>query len=155
MKSSRSAVKIKIAPKPFFKSPVSNPADSQVQMAALIHPENMAGSNIFELIMPCFHRNRHATSAEGIKNNRLIPRAMGCGTSSTMVSQRISRLPPPIPIPERKPSTVPRSRIKGKESTIDTGNLPTRSKSPIPCEATLPGFSFPKDLRKNLLPHCR
>ena len=66
-----------------------------------------------------------AISAVGRKNSRLMFLAASNGICATSVSQRTSRLPPPTPSPDKKPSTALTNVINGIESSIDTENLPT------------------------------
>ena len=135
-------------PNSFFRSEVSSSALNREKTAADTHPDRIAGSTVFQSRVPCRHRKQQVISAAGTKNSRLIVRDVSGGTFSAMVSHRIKRLPPPIPIPDRKPSAVPIINVMGSEFNTDTGYLPIKSVFPIPGEAISPGFSFPRSLQE-------
>ena len=76
---------------------------------------------------------RHAFRT-GLNKNRTPVRIVETGE----VFEMISRLPPPIPRPDRNPSSVPISTF-----TINIAILPRESECPDFCGATLPGSSVP------------
>ena len=115
----------------------------------------MAG-NIFMIgTDPCFQRKYMAIRADGIKNSRLIWRAVAGSAFRTSVSHKISRLPPPIPRPERKPSTVPISSVTSKLSSTGTGHLPKGSWHPDRGGAISAEFVCPGDPPTALQGRCR
>ena len=96
------------------------------KMPALMQPDKIPGSIFFIFNVPCFHRNIEEITALGIKNNRFIFLAAGWLIPMTNVSQRMRRLPPPTPIPARKPKIVPMVKRTGKLSSINTAPHPTK-----------------------------
>ncbi len=117
-------------PNSFFIRAISRRLLSKENAAALMHPQTIAGMSFFKSTLPCLHRKIVAITADGIKNNRLMLRATGCAMLRTSVSHSISRLPPPTPIPDRKPSRPPISIINGILSSIDTAPHPIESGFP-------------------------
>lgn len=114
----------------------------QVAIAAAIGPVKRAGKMLLNGNDFCLIRKMDAMTAEGKKNNRLILLAELCSTPRIMVSQRISRLPPPTPKPAKNPSRIPTAMQNQNESSIDIGSLPRESSLPKSGEARLREFAF-------------
>ena len=75
--------------------------------AAQIHPEMIAGRISFHCMVPFLSRKILTLPAAVIKNIRLIILAVPTSMFTTIVSQRISKLPPPTPRPARNPRIRP------------------------------------------------
>ena len=139
--NSRIPVRISKPPNSFFSSSISKRRDNHEPTAAATQPERIAGKIFFTSSAPCFHRNKHATSADGRKNNRFISLACPCSIPSTSVSHSISKLPPPTPIPARKPNTVLTVNTTGNDSSINIAPHPKGSVYLKLCEAIWLVFS--------------
>lgn len=85
-----------------------------VKRSAEMLPEMMAGRQNRIGSLPVRSRRRQDTAAHGMKKTRTISLAVSMGSICTAVSHRISRFPPPIPEPERKPIRIPMSAENGK-----------------------------------------
>ena len=85
---------------------VSNCWESHDPIAAATQPEMIAGYILLKCKDPCFQRNRQATKADGMKNRRFKNRACVCSIPTSNVSHSINKLPPPTPMPARKPNKV-------------------------------------------------
>ena len=70
-------------------------------------------------------------SAAGRKNKRLIPRAVAGSTPIKAVSHKISRLPPPRPIPANVPQKTAAIKAAQKLMAINSECLPIKSKHPV------------------------
>ena len=87
---------------------------------AAMEPLIIAGREAEMDMVPCFQRKILEITAAGIKKSKTIPRAVKESVPSAKVSQRINRLPPPMPKPVKNPSSVPMSKFMA----IDTVYLP-------------------------------
>ena len=153
--SSRTPVISSSPPKSFFNRSMSSCVLNQEQRAAAVQPARIAGRTFLKSSFPCFQRKKDAMTADGRKNSKLTSLAWGCSMPSTRVSHKISRLPPPTPIPARNPNTVPTISVIASESTINTGYLPIRSVHPMPCAAIWWGSFCPIHLLPHRLRYCR
>ena len=142
-------------PNSFRSRPVSISWLRKVNMPDTMLPAMIAGSTFLISSRPCFHRNRQAINAEGIKNSKLMARASDCSIPATNPSHKISKLPPPVPNPERMPSTVPTATATGKLVTIDIVPRPIKSRFPAHGAATPWGSFFRRSLPKCPLMRCR
>ena len=124
MKSSLAPAAIKTIPNNFFKISTSTTMETQENSAAAAHPTSMVGTNGVTFNVPCLIRRIQATTADGIKNRRLMLRAVAGSICRIIVNHRISRLPPPIPSPDKNPNTVPMINVMGRDSNINIENLP-------------------------------
>lgn len=116
---------------------VSNCWESHDPIAAATQPEMIAGYIFLKCKDPCFQRNRQATKADGMKNRRFKNRACVCSIPTSNVSHSINKLPPPTPIPARKPNKVLITSITGIDSNINSACLPIKSEYRESCEATV------------------
>ena len=142
-------------PNNFWINAVSRTALSQEESPAAVHPATIAGNTVLIFRSPCLLRNQQEMNAAGRKNNRLILRASWWDIPAEMVSHSISKLPPPTPIPDRKPRTVLMTKRKGRESNINIEYLPIRLRCPVPGEAISPGFFYQRFRQDNLRLCCR
>lgn len=134
-------------PNSFFMITMSSCLLRIEKTAALIQPQMIAGRILVRLSAPCFQRKNDAMTADGIKKSRLMILAALCSMFNTRVSHSIRRLPPPTPIPDRKPSELPISNMNGSESNINSVPRPRESAHPISGAAILSECVSPKYLR--------
>ena len=87
-------------------------------------PAHTAGVTFFMGKDPLRILARVDITAAGRKNRRLIPRALAGSTPIMAVSHKISRLPPPRPIPASVPHTAAAKKAVPKLMAINTGYLP-------------------------------
>ena len=87
---------------------------------AAIQPLTMAGREEEMEMVPCFHRKMLDMTADGIKKSRTMPLAVKESIPRTKVSQRINRLPPPIPRPVKNPNSIAINKFIAK----GIGHLP-------------------------------
>ena len=102
--------------------------------AANAAPAHTAGITFLMGSVPRRIWDRVASRAAGRKKRRLIPRAVAGSKPAMPVRNRISRLPPPKPIPARSPQNA---AAKKAIRAIDTESLPIKSEFPTPGEATM------------------
>ena len=95
--------------------------------AAAMQPQSIAGRIFLKGTVPWRWRNRVDMNADGRKNNKLMILASAYSMSATIVSQSISKLPPPTPNPARNPSTAAIEITTGKFSSINIEYLPIKS----------------------------
>ena len=114
-------------PKSFRSRVISILAEILEKTYAQMQPPRMAGSSgrIFKL--PFRIRSPQEINAAGRKNSKLMNLACWGGVFNTTVSHRISKLPPPTPRPLKNPRAVPTNMERGKDSSINSGYLPTGS----------------------------
>ena len=97
---------IKMMPQSRSSTWGSMAVDKNEKIMAAMQPLIMTGraERIFKA--PCFHRKTLEITAAGMKNSNTIPRAVKESIFKTKVNHRISRLPPPMPRPVKKPRMV-------------------------------------------------
>ena len=125
--SSRRPTMISRIPNNFFNSVPFRTVDKKLNRRAAAHPDTIAGRILLNWRDLWRQRKTHEISAEGIKKRRFMLLAVPGSISRTKVSQRISKLPPPMPSPERNPRAVLIIRMTGMDSSIDIGHLPKGS----------------------------
>lgn len=142
-------------PNPFRRIRTGNLKLRNEKTAAKIHPETIAGSSNRRERVPRRIRKMLAPAAQGRKNRRLIPRTDSGLSPRTSVSQRIRRLPPPTPIPDKKPRIVPMIKENGSVFNTGSGFLPIKSKLRVPDEANVRESVHRTFLPTGRQPGCR
>ena len=120
-------------PNSLFRSSASMWRPIIEKHAALRHPASTAGKTVEIASVPCRQRKMEEIVAVGIKNSKLSMRAAVCSNPTTKVSQRINRLPPPIPSPAKNPSMQPTTSANKGVFNINGEFLPIGSEYPEAC----------------------
>lgn len=134
--NSRIPVKMSNPPKSFSSREVFRLLLQIEKSTAEVLPAIIAGSTFLISRVPCFQRNNEAITADGIKYIKLINLASACGIPAPKASQRINKLPPPVPKPDKNPNVVPIKTEKENSLSTNIAILPTISICPI-CDATI------------------
>lgn len=95
------------APKPLRRIETGRKAESRWKSMAEIQPAAIAGKS-GRICSDCrFRRMKPAPKAQGRKKRRFTDRACASSIPQNPVSQRSSRLPPPMPSPDKIPRRKP------------------------------------------------
>lgn len=123
------------SPNPFFSRSVSHCLLRKEIRNADRQPKTAAGQMEESVCLLDRNRMQLEMNAQGMKKIRLIALACSGGNFAIFVSHNMSRLPPPMPKPERHPSKSPTATLREKDVSIDNECLPRSKTAPRACEA--------------------